>query len=147
MTSSSSPGLPVALLLVGSITACAHRGPDASSQTSPPATGILTAEDIQRSPGVSLEELLVARIPGLTLARGADGQVVIHIRGTSTLLGHNEPLVVVDGIPLEQNSSGNLGAINLYDIASVEVLKDAVSTAMYGVRGANGVILVKTKRP
>lgn len=135
----------VALLLVASI-ACAHRGSNHPQSSSPPAANILTAEDIQRSPGVSLEELLVARIPGLTLARGSDGHVAIHVRGTATVHGRKEPLVVLDGIPLEQSSSGILRAINLYDIASIEVLKDAVSTAMYGVRGANGVIIIKSKR-
>jgi TonB-dependent starch-binding outer membrane protein SusC len=146
MTSPSSPHLAVTLLLVGFIAACGH-GLSQAPQTAPPALATITADDIERSPGVSLEELLVARIPGLSLGRGADGQVVIHIRGTTTIQGHKEPLVVLDGIPLEPTSNGTLGAINLYDIASVEVLKDAVSTAMYGVRGANGVILVKTRRP
>lgn len=144
MTSSSLQRLPVALLLVGCIAACGH-GRNHASQTAPPAPAIVTAEDIERSPGMSLEQLLVARIPGLTLARGADGQVTIQIRGTTTVMGNKEPLVVVDGMPLDQHSSG-LRGINLYDIASIEVLKDAVSTAMYGVRGSNGVILVKTKR-
>ena len=144
MTSSASQGLSVALLLVAS-SACAHRGSNDPRPSSPPAANILTAEDIERSPGVSLEELLVARIPGLTLARASDGHVAIHIRGTSTVHGLKEPLVVLDGIPLEQ-SSGGLRAINVHDIASIEVLKDGVSTAMYGVRGANGVIIVKSKR-
>lgn len=66
----------------------------------------------------------------------------ILIRGRSSLNFSNEPLIVLDGIPLE----GNLSDINSADIASVEVLKDASSAAIYGARGANGVVLITTKR-
>jgi TonB-dependent SusC/RagA subfamily outer membrane receptor len=108
---------------------------------------MLLAEDIERSPGVPLEQLLVARVPGVSLGRAADGRLVLRIRGTSTVTGSEEPLYVLDGIPLEPHPSGNLNAVDRHDIASIEVLKDAASTAMYGVRGAGGIILIKTKRP
>jgi TonB-dependent starch-binding outer membrane protein SusC len=81
------------------------------------------------------------------LARSDDGRLVLHIRGTSTLHGVQEPLVVVDGVPLEPNPTGNLSAVNPYDIETLEVLRDAASTSAYGVRGGNGVILIRTKRP
>jgi TonB-dependent starch-binding outer membrane protein SusC len=132
----------VACLCLATLSACGAKSTD---QPRPSSTTI-TAEDIARSPGVSLEQLLVARIPGVTMARANDGRVIIHIRGTSNLRGVQEPLVVLDGIPLEPNPAGNLRAVNLHDIASVEVLKDATTTAMYGVRGGNGVIVIKTKR-
>ena len=108
---------------------------------------MLLAEDIERAPGVPLEELLVARVPGVTLGRAENGRLVLRIRGTSTVTGSEEPLYVLDGIPLEPHPSGNLNAVDRHDIASIEVLKDPASTAMYGVRGAAGVILIKTKRP
>jgi TonB-linked SusC/RagA family outer membrane protein len=66
----------------------------------------------------------------------------VRIRGSNSLLGGNSPLYVVDGFPI----SGNLDNLNANDISSVEVLKDASATAIYGSRGANGVVLVSTKK-
>src|SRR6266566_3376027 len=125
---------------------CAHHNrTDAATPASSPANTI-TAEDIDRAPGLSLEQLLVTRIPGLSLSRAADGHLVIHIRGTSTLLGDEEPLFVVNGIPLDTPIGGNLSSINPRDVEYITVLRDAASTAMYGIRGANGVIVIKTKQ-
>lgn len=111
----------------------------------PPGT-VLTADDIRRSPGQSLEQLLLARVPGLTLTRAPDGHPVLHLRGTTTILGDDEPLFVVNGIPLGPNASGNLAAIALQDIETVQVFRDGATTAAYGIRGANGVILIRTKQ-
>ncbi len=66
----------------------------------------------------------------------------ILIRGTRSLGASNNPLIVVDGIPF----NGNINDLNQDDVASVEILKDGSSTAIYGSRGANGVILITTKR-
>jgi TonB-dependent SusC/RagA subfamily outer membrane receptor len=107
---------------------------------------VLTAADIERSPGQSLEQLLLAHVPGLTLSRAPDGRVILHLRGTTTFRGDEEPLIVVNDIPLGPNPSGNLSAIDLHDIESVAVLRDAAGTAAYGMRGANGVIIIKTKQ-
>jgi TonB-dependent SusC/RagA subfamily outer membrane receptor len=84
-------------------------------------------------------------VPGLYITRAPDGHAVLHIRGTTTLMGDPEPLFVVNGIPLGANPLGNLNAINPHDIETVEVLRDAAATAEYGSRGANGVIIIKTK--
>lgn len=148
LSSSARPFLVFALLLA----ACSHRksGSQASAPPPPPPPApsgiIITAEDIQRSPGMSLEQLLLARVPGLTMTRAADGHMILHLRGTSTFLGDEEPLIVVNGIPLGPNAGGNLSAINPQDIETIQVLRDAASTAGYGVRGANGVILIRTKQ-
>jgi len=107
---------------------------------------VITAEDIQRSPGMSLEQLLLAHVPGLSVSRAEDGRQILHLRGTSTFMGDEEALVVVNGIPLGPNAAGNLSAINPQDIESITVLRDAASTAAYGARGANGVILIRTKQ-
>ncbi len=132
------------VLLLG---ACSHKQSDAARESRPQASGIvITAEDIQRSPGMSLEQLLLNRVPGLTLTRGANGRPILHLRGESTILGEEEPLVVVDGIPLGPNPAGNLAAIDPHDIATVQVLRDAAATAVYGIRGANGVIIIRTKQ-
>jgi TonB-dependent SusC/RagA subfamily outer membrane receptor len=124
---------------------CAHHTRTTSTTSTPPSATTITAEDIEHAPGLSLEELLVTRVPGLSLSRARDGHLVIHIRGTSTLLGEEEPLFVLNGLPLETPIGGNLWSINPHDIEYIKVLRDAASTAMYGVRGANGVILIKTK--
>jgi TonB-dependent SusC/RagA subfamily outer membrane receptor len=76
----------------------------------------------------------------------ADGGLVVRIRGgSSSLMGNNAPLYVVDGVAVV-SEDGSLKGINPNDIESIKVLKDAASTSMYGVRGANGVIVIKTKR-
>jgi len=89
----------------------------------------------------SVISVLSGRAPGVTVRRsnGAPGaDPIIRIRGANSLLGNNDPLIVVDG---------NYGSMpDMYDIESIEILKDASATAIYGSRGANGVILVKTKR-
>ena len=130
------------------LAACSRRSSQHSSPPTdpnrPPGT-VLTAEDIQRSPGQTLEQLLLARVPGMTMTRAPDGHAVLHLRGTTTLLGDEEPLFVVDGIPLGPNAA-NLAAIDPHDIQTVQVLRDAASTAAYGIRGANGVIIIRTKQ-
>jgi TonB-dependent SusC/RagA subfamily outer membrane receptor len=133
--------LPAALV-VGAL-GCAQ-GPRTASLPMPsrPALG-LTWEDIDRSPGVPIEQLLAARVPGITIVRASDGRMVMLLRGQSTLNEPLEPLFVVNGIPL--GSAANLAAINRNDIASIEVLRDAASTAMFGLLGSGGVILIKTK--
>lgn len=130
--------LPTALALGVSV-GCAHGNTKATEPR--PAAGI-NAEDIARAPAVSIEQLLISRVPGLVLTRGRDGHTVMHLRGVGTS-DEEEPLFVVNGIAL--GSASSLGAINRFDIASIEVLKDPASTAMYGMRGANGVIVIKTK--
>ena len=102
----------------------------------------LSREDIKDVHAIRLEELLEGRVAGVTVHR-TPGGFSVRIRGRSSIYGSNEPLYVVDGLPL---SFGPV-AINPADIESIEVLKDAASTAIYGSRGANGVILITTIRP
>jgi TonB-dependent starch-binding outer membrane protein SusC len=71
----------------------------------------------------------------------------VRIRGGSSLMESNEPLYVIDGVEVSPGVNGALTGINPYDIESIEVLKDATSTAMYGSRGSNGVILIRMKKP
>lgn len=117
------------------------------SAVAAPTQTPVTSEDIERTPSEPVENLLMARFPGVEVSRSRSGALMIRIRGTTTLLGSNEPLYVLDGVPILSGPDGGLTGINPYDIESIEVLKDPASTAMYGVRGANGVILIKTKRP
>ena len=106
----------------------------------------MTAADVRRQPGEPIEEILHGRIAGVEVFR-VPGGISVRIRGRTSLRGSNEPLYVIDGVPIQPGPGGALMGINPYDIESIEVLKDAVSTTMYGVRGANGVVVIKTKGP
>jgi TonB-dependent SusC/RagA subfamily outer membrane receptor len=141
MTKVTRSFLPLLLVL----TACSHRTAAPPAADSRPPGTVLTADDIRRSPGQPLEQLLLARVPGLTIERAADGHSKLVLRGKNTILGDDEALFVVNGIPLGPAVSGNLAAVDIHDIETVQVLRDAVATAAYGVRGANGVILIRTK--
>ena len=86
---------------------------------------------------------LQGRIPGVQISQNTgapDGDFSVRIRGINSIKGNNSPLYIVDGIPFSNYS------VNNYDIESIEVLKDASATAIYGSRGANGVIIITTKR-
>jgi TonB-linked SusC/RagA family outer membrane protein len=105
----------------------------------------VSSQDIQEVPITDAGQALQGRAAGVVaLSEGnRPGQgVTIRVRGRRSLTASNEPLYVVDGIPLE----GGINDINPRDIQSMEVLKDASATAIYGSRGANGVVLVTTNR-
>ena len=87
---------------------------------------------------------MLARIPGVRVLELPGGQMSVRIRGMNSILGGEEPLYVIDGMVV-QSGAGILG-LSPSTIESITVLKDAGSTAIYGSRGANGVILIKTKR-
>jgi TonB-dependent SusC/RagA subfamily outer membrane receptor len=138
------------ILAVALLSACA---PSGGPQTGPtPDTSArdgatLTAEQIQQNPGDPIEKLLMNRSPGVWVGRGPDGSLAVRIRGgSSSLYGNNEPLYVLDGFPITAGAGGTLPGISPYDIESIKVLKEAADISMYGARGANGVILIKTKR-
>jgi TonB-dependent starch-binding outer membrane protein SusC len=105
----------------------------------------VTGEDLAINPSQTVEQALQARVPGVMITLTPDGFLSVRIRGATTINGNTEPLYVIDGLPIQPGPGGSLVGINPHDIASIEVLKDAASLAFYGVRGANGVILIKTK--
>lgn len=111
----------------------------------------ITAATIQERPVTNLAQALQGKAPGMNVATNIrPGEVpAIRIRGTRSANASNDPLYVVDGVPIVSAlgvSSFSINDLNPNDIASVEVLKDASATAIYGSRGANGVILVTTKK-
>ena len=111
------------------------------------ATGsvaLISAKDFNKGAIVSVDGLLNGRAAGVVVtSSGTPGNdPVIRIRGGSSLLASNDPLIVVDGLPID----GGLSAINPNDIESFSILKDASATAIYGNRGSNGVILITTKK-
>ena len=116
---------------------------------------------VENSPVTSVEEALQGQIAGVDINLGGDpgARSSIRIRGTSSLSASNEPLIVIDGVPQDVDISddfnfataneedfGALLNISPANIESIEVLKDASATAIYGTKGANGVLLITTKR-
>lgn len=107
----------------------------------------IKTDAIQDIPANSIEGLLQGRAAGLQVVNASQDPgsgSTVRIRGNSSLRGSNSPLIVVDGFPL--GDAGDLKQINPDDIVSMEVLKDASASAIYGSRGANGVIIVTTRR-
>ena len=117
------------------------------------AVGSVRAAQLQERPAASLNQALAGRISGVQVNSNSGrpgGRTNIRVRGFSSINSSNNPLYVIDGVMLpqvnQQQASQAIDFINPNDIVSVEVLKDASSTAIYGARGANGVILITTKR-
>jgi TonB-dependent starch-binding outer membrane protein SusC len=117
-----------------------------ATETAPEPSGDVTSEDISRAPGQSIEEHLRGKVAGVTVTRTAEGGIAVRIRGATSIYGSSEPLYVLDGVAITPGPGGALTGIDPYDIESIKVLKDPADTAMYGMRGANGVIVITTKR-
>ena len=106
----------------------------------------ITAETITNRPNASLIQTLSGQVAGLDISTnsGAPGSnSLIELRGTNSINGNTEPLILLDGTPIDED---DFRALNPNEVESLDVLKDAGATAIYGNRGANGVILIKTKR-
>jgi TonB-linked SusC/RagA family outer membrane protein len=128
------------------------------------AIGSVKAKDLAGQPVASFDQALAAKIAGVQVSQtsGAPGAALsVRVRGTGSISAGNDPLYVIDGIPLSRdtkfatgstntqfpdNPINVLSTINTDDIESIEVLKDASAAAIYGSRGSNGVVLLTTKR-
>jgi TonB-dependent starch-binding outer membrane protein SusC len=113
----------------------------------------VSTKDFQKGVINSSEQLLQGKVPGLEVTTGggaAGGGSKIRIRGNSSLIASNDPLIVIDGIAIDGNglagSPNLLSTINPNDIESMSVLKDASAAALYGSRASNGVIIITTKK-
>lgn len=113
----------------------------------------ISAKDFQKGVVNSSEQLLLGKVAGLEITNGGGspgGGSRIRIRGGSSLNASNDPLIVIDGVPVEGNgiagSANLLNTINPNDIESMSVLKDASATALYGSRASNGVLIITTKK-
>jgi len=110
------------------------------------AVTTVTAKTIEGRPNASFIQTLQGQIPGLNISTGSGqpgANSTVILRGYGSINGKVEPLFVIDGVPLDAD---NFRSLNPNDIESVSVLKDAGATSIYGNRGANGVIIVKTKK-
>jgi len=118
----------------------------------------VTAEQLEKNRTNSIEQMLQGQVAGVVVSESSEpgGGIAVSIRGTNSMLGGTQPLFIVDGIPIDPltDAEGNAGSgqsqsslsfLNPNDIEKMEVLKDAAATAVYGARGANGVIIVTTK--
>jgi TonB-dependent SusC/RagA subfamily outer membrane receptor len=175
MSAARSPATLAALaiaLLGAPLAACAPHGggatpetgptpegaePDTSAQAQQPRSKLanlgtgsvatLTEEELDKMRVQRVEELIAGRLPGVQVVRTPDGDYAIRVRGVHSLGPDGEPLYVVDGMPLRGRGLGSaLMGIAPQDIARIDVLKDADALAAYGSQGANGVILITTKR-
>jgi TonB-linked SusC/RagA family outer membrane protein len=113
----------------------------------------VTSKDFQKGMLTTPEQLIAGKVAGVSVisnnGRPGSGST-IRIRGGSSLIASNDPLIVIDGVPLDNNAisgaSNGLSFINPNDIESFSILKDASASAIYGTRGSNGVILITTKK-
>ena len=133
------------LLLLGA-TGCSRQGAPAGDRAIAPRDSATVVRNDDRRPNDSVEEMLEGRIAGVSVSRTPDGGIAVRIRGGSSAYGNSAPLYIVDGMAVQPGPNGALTGITPQDIASIRVLKDAADIAMYGSRGANGVIVIKTKR-
>jgi TonB-linked SusC/RagA family outer membrane protein len=102
-------------------------------------------KNIKATPIVALDRAMQGRAAGVLVTQNSaspGGSVTVRIRGTGSVNASNEPLYVIDGFP----TTGGLNTVNPNDIESMEILKDASATAIYGSRGSNGVVMITTKR-
>lgn len=116
----------------------------------------VTAKDIQQIPVANVQNALVGKLAGVQITQTngkVDGGINIRVRGAASISAGTQPLYVLDGIPLINDDESSNGAptnplltLSTNEIESIDVLKDASSAAIYGARGANGVVLITTKK-
>ncbi|MBW6537600.1 MAG: SusC/RagA family TonB-linked outer membrane protein, partial [Mariniphaga sp.] len=102
-------------------------------------------ESLEAIPVYNMEQALKSQAAGVTVRQNSGkpgGRIEVTIRGGNSMIGDNQPLYVVDGFPI----TGDISFLNPSDIESVDILKDASATAIYGARGANGVVIITSKR-
>ena len=138
--------LPSLALAVGTVFACASqaRAQTATARPAPPPPTSMKATEAARAHSTTLAQLLQGRLSGVTVSPAPDGGVIVRMGGPTSFYGNQSPLFVVDGIPIESSRS-TLSWLSPNDVETVQALKDPSQTAIYGVRGANGVILIRTK--
>jgi TonB-dependent SusC/RagA subfamily outer membrane receptor len=137
-------------LLLAVVIACG-RAASSLPQTTTPGTGaVSTVVPTETDARVTRVEELLRGVPGLEVTRAPDGSYRLRIRGARSIRGNptdDDPLLVIDGITVSSGSlSSTLSELTPGDIAQIDVLKDAAATSVYGSRGANGVIVITTKR-
>lgn len=137
-------------LVLGEVVAIGYGTVKKSDATG--SVAVVKPDDIDAGLATSVQDMLVGQIPGVvvTTSGGPEGSGTIRIRGGSSLNASNDPLIVVDGVPLSndgvQGMGNSLSMIAPDNIESMTILKDASATAIYGSRASNGVIIITTKK-
>jgi len=117
-----------------------------SKEKSVSAITTLSAESVESRPNASVVQMLQGQVPGLNIGTGSGqpgANSLIILRGVGSINGNIEPLFIVDGVPVDED---NFRSINNADVASISILKDASASSLYGSRGANGAIIITTKK-
>ncbi len=138
--------VPSAALALGILLAVSS----ACSRNNPPESAAKPAgnmSELDKNSGEPLERVLQVKDPSLYVTRAPDGSIAVSIRGASSFYSNTQPLFVIDGTPISPGPGGTLVGVNPHDIESIKVLKNPEDIGVYGMRGANGVIVVTTKRP
>lgn len=112
------------------------------------AVGSVSGARIDNERVTMVEQLLQGRVAGVQVLPLPDGGFTIRVRNATSILGDAEPLFVIDGMPLPRGGPPGtaLRGLDPQDIARIDVLKDAAAAALYGSEGANGVVLITTRR-
>ena len=106
---------------------------------------VVTAEDIERAPTANVEDQMTGRFPGVRIIHLPGGGFSVRMWGPTSLTSSQETLYLVDGMPVRVDPSRGIYWLNPLDIASIRVLKNVADTAIWGVRGGNGVVVITTK--
>jgi TonB-dependent SusC/RagA subfamily outer membrane receptor len=134
---------PLHLVLIALMAACASSG----RRTQPADKNTVSAEDVAQHAHEPLEVMLQRKFPGVQVLRNADGDIILNIRGATSATGTpRDPLYIINDMEVDPGGRGLSSIVNPYDIESIKVLKGS-EAAIYGIRGADGVIVIKTKSP
>ncbi len=138
--------LPSLALIAGAVLTCASqaRAQATTSRPAPPPAASMKGTEAAREHSTTLAQLLQGRLSGVIVSAAPDGGIIVRMGGPTSFYGNQGPLFVVDGVPIDDSRS-TLSWLSPHDVETVQALKDPSQTAIYGVRGANGVIIIKTK--
>ena len=132
--------LTLVLASAATVGACAPSRAGSGSDAYP-----ASPEGPVRAQGQTMAEIFAGKFPGVRVFRAPGGGISLRIRNAGTLANDGEPLILVDGVRI-MSGNGGLLFLNPADIETIEVLKDMASLSFYGIQGANGVVLITTKR-
>ena len=144
----ASPRGLLSLTILVTIAACSGSKPEtapAPAEQSKKDAATVTSQTMERSPQESIEKHLEGRVAGVVVGPSPSGGISVRIRGAASY-ANEQPLYILDGMAIAPGPGGALVGLNPYDIESIKVLKGPTETAIYGSRGANGVIVIKTKK-
>lgn len=106
---------------------------------------VVTGDEIELAPTTNVEDQMTGRFPGVRIIHLPGGGFSVRMWGPTSLTSSQEPLYVVDGMPVHVDPRRGIYWLNPLDIASIRVLKNVADTAIWGVRGGNGVVIITTK--